>query len=190
MKELDVLNKETTMTSLQLFEMADYTKLTNLHTALKNKFPDAIKEGLGIKPTLRANGQVEFYSLNELYSKAFAAMLDTKYLLQITQYWIDKGEDSRQMTELELAKRHVKVLEEKYELIERNKALAITLDKEHGWSSIKRQEAIHNKSFKWQPLTQWHKENDIERKEVFDQNYGTVKSYNIRAWLEVYNISL
>lgn len=86
----NLVEMKETMTSVELFTMLDYSKLNNLHTALSNMFEDEIKEGLEIQPTLRPNGQVEFYTLNELLSKMFVASKNKSYLRKITQYWIDK----------------------------------------------------------------------------------------------------
>lgn len=66
----------------------------------------------------------------------------------------------------------------------------IELDSNKEWSSIKQQERIHQRKFKWQKLTKWHRTHGIERKEVFDENYGTVKAYHADAWLDVYLIEI
>ncbi len=89
MKELD-LTKET-MTSIQLFEMLDnYKELKSLHQAIKRMFEGTEIVGNKVLPTFRENGQIEFYTLNELATKMFVASKDINYLAKITQYWIDK----------------------------------------------------------------------------------------------------
>ena len=95
------------MTSKELFEMLDGRKhgreLKTLHRDLVAMFPEEIKQGTEIVPTLRPNRQVEFYTLNEILSKMFVASKDKSYLRKITQYWINKApKPMSQLTTLEL----------------------------------------------------------------------------------------
>ena len=66
----DLTNKAT-MTSLELFAMLDYKELKNLHQALNNMFKQEIKDCLEIKPTLRPNGSVDFYTLSKELADKF-----------------------------------------------------------------------------------------------------------------------
>lgn len=42
----------------------------------------------------------------------------------------------------------------------------------------------------WKPLRDWCNAPEDEIKKVFDANYGTVNSYPLQAWLDVYAIDL
>ncbi len=69
---------------------------------------------------------------------------------------------------------------------ERDK-LAIELDSAKEWASVKRMEALNPKMrFSWRALKRYAMENGYKMKDVFDQNYGTVKSYPRAVWEAVY----
>lgn len=108
-----------------------------------------------------------------------------------------KATPTTPLTALELARHQVVLLEqleESQRIIKQEKekveSLTITLDEAHEWSSVKRQEKAHVMKFSWRELTNWGNLNGYERKEVFDQNYGTVKSYHKDVWHAVYGITI
>ena len=69
---------------------------------------------------------------------------------------------------------------------ERDK-LAIELDSAKEWATVKRMEALNPKMrFTWRALKRYALENGYKMKDVFDQNYGTVKAYPRAVWEAVY----
>ena len=68
------------------------------------------------------------------------------------------------------------------------KALLVELDKSKEFSSIKRMEKIYKRKFDWRKLKAQGAEMGVASKEVFDQNYGTVKSYRADVWMETYQV--
>lgn len=78
--------------------------------------------------------------------------------------------------------------EAKQQLALENESLKIELDQTHDWSTIKRQEKIHGRRFNWYVLKSYCLEHKIEIREVFDQNYGSVKAYHRSAWYAVFNV--
>ena len=55
-----------------------------------------------ISPALDRQGRVDFYNLPELESKMFVAKHNIEYLEKITKFWINKGEETKPMTQLEI----------------------------------------------------------------------------------------
>ena len=106
-----LLETQTTMTSIQLFDMLDnFKELKSLHQAIRRMFQDNIDNG-SIKSSLNPNGTVAYYTLPEIESKMFVASRDIKYLEQITKYWINSV-GNKPMTRLEAAKHQVFLIEE------------------------------------------------------------------------------
>lgn len=67
--------------------------------------------------------------------------------------------------------------------------LEIELDASKDYCTIKRMQMLnHGIKFNWRLLKSTGVEMDIETKEVFDANYGTVKSYNKDVWKEAYGL--
>ena len=65
--------------------------------------------------------------------------------------------------------------------------LQIELDQSKEWYSIKRMEMINpGKSFNWRMLKAESEKMGIERKDVFDANYGEVKAYHRSVWESLY----
>lgn len=86
------VNQPATMTSSQLAEMLGYQK-KEINKKIRTMFGEIIAREK-FSPSIRGNGQVDFYNLPELESKMFVAKHDIEYLEKITKYWIGKGENS------------------------------------------------------------------------------------------------
>jgi hypothetical protein len=85
---LDIINKNQTMSSIQLSEMLGYEK-KEINKKVRSMFGDE-KAREKFSPTLDSRGRVDFYNLPELESKMIVAKHDIEYLEKITQYWIDR----------------------------------------------------------------------------------------------------
>lgn len=70
--------------------------------------------------------------------------------------------------------------------------LEVELDLSKEYCTIKRMEMInHGQKFNWRLLKSTQKEMDgKESKDIFDENYGTVKAYHVSVWKEAYGITL
>lgn len=70
-------------------------------------------------------------------------------------------------------------------------ALQIELDQSKLFSSVKRMQMIyHGQKFDWRKLKSAAQEMHSEPIDIFDSNYGTVKSYHADVWLEVYALPI
>lgn len=73
----------------------------------------------------------------------------------------------------------------------RANALEIALDKSKSYATIKRMEMLyHGQKFNWRLLKSACQDLNIEPINVFDQNYGSVKSYPEAAWIEAYALTI
>jgi len=76
-------------------------------------------------------------------------------------------------------------------LLELKNSLEIELNESKEWYSIKRMESLNpDRHFNWRELKEVSKRLGCEPKDVFDQNYGTVKAYHVKVWEELYFDSL
>ena len=130
---------------------------------------------------------IKTYQLDKRQSLAVAAKLNVSFLMRIIDRW-QELENPRPLTAIELAEKQLELQIELAASKERVQTLQVTLDEHKEWSSIKRQEGINLTKYNWRKLTAWHNEHGVARQDVFDQNYGTVKSYSAAAWLDVYGV--
>lgn len=68
--------------------------------------------------------------------------------------------------------------------------LSKQLDKAKDFATIKRIESITGAKYNWRELKKASVANDYPVNDVFDANYGTVKSYHADAWLDVYGVDI
>lgn len=64
------------------------------------------------------------------------------------------------------------------------------LGESKNYASIKAVETITGKKFNWRALKKWCTEHGKKIKDIYDANYGSVKTYPKDAWQEVYGIKL
>lgn len=57
-------------------------------------------------------------------------------------------------------------------------------------STIKRMNMLTGLLFDWQRLKAAEQDLGIERTDVYDANYGTVRSYHADAWMEAYALPI
>ena len=92
--------KQETMTSIQLSEMLGYEK-KEINKKIRSMFGEE-ESREKFSPALDRQGRVDFYNLPELESKMFVAKHNIEYLEKITKFWINKGEEAKPMTQLEI----------------------------------------------------------------------------------------
>jgi len=193
------LNKET-MSSLEMGELCnkDHPKVTaDIIRILKEVEIDAAEFRAISKDSMNRDRTI--YNLPRRECDLVVSGYVAKYRLAIIDRWqeLENNQPALPTTYIAALTAHLeseKALQleteqhevTKVELVETK----IVLDERKEWSSIKRQEVLHQRKFVWQVLTKWHIDHDIDRKEVFDENYGTVKAYHADAWLDVYLIEL
>lgn len=68
--------------------------------------------------------------------------------------------------------------------------LSKQLDKAKDYATIKRIESITGTKYNWRELKKASVANHYPVNNVFDANYGTVKSYHADAWLDVYGVNI
>ncbi len=69
--------------------------------------------------------------------------------------------------------------------------LQVELDKSHEYATVKRMEMLyHGQRFKWRLLKSAAADLGIPPVDVFDANYGTVKSYHADVWMEAFALPI
>ena len=69
--------------------------------------------------------------------------------------------------------------------------LRVELDRSHEYATIKRMTMLyHGQEFQWRMLKHVSAEMGLPPIDVFDQNYGTVKSYHAAVWREAYALEI
>ena len=69
--------------------------------------------------------------------------------------------------------------------------LEVELDRAKDYATVKRMEMIyHGQAFNWRLLKSAAADLGIPPRDVFDQNYGTVKSYHRDVWREAYALDI
>lgn len=129
------------------------------------------------------NKQVKCYILPKRECLILASGYNVKLRAAIIDRWAELEAAKPAMTILDYAKALVAASEA-------NDTLLIELDQSKEFSSIKRMEKIYKRKFDWRKLKAQGAEMGVASKEVFDQNYGTVKSYRADVWMETYQVSV
>lgn len=200
MNELIEINKFGSITSLDpveitLKEITDLLQVRHDKAIIKVEvlskepsFGTMSKMDTQYKSGKNTTQTIQTYGLTKRQAIAVGAKLNNALLMKL----IDRlDEIQKQKTPLELAREQVRL----YEALELKTKevlhLEVVLDEANDFSSIKKQEVIHNTKFPWKPLKDYHLNNGIKLTKVFDQNYTDgVNSYSRDAWLEVYDVNL
>ena len=165
------------------------------------------------------NKELPCYNLPRRECDLVIAGYSVKYRLAIIDRWIEL-EAKNVKTPLQLAREQVilyerleqvqnqlvTAIETKAEIGSRREATAmntasqavkkvekleIELDKSMSYSTIKRMEMMHHGvKFNWRILKSAGTQMGIDSIDVFDANYGTIKSYHADVWLEAYALSI
>ena len=94
-----------TMSSREILDMLNTNRekpmlLGDLHRDIRDMFTEEL--GNGKTPSsLNPNGSVSFYLLPEIESKMLVASKDKTYLRQITEYWVNRG-NQQQLSPMEM----------------------------------------------------------------------------------------
>ena len=94
-----------------------------------------------------------------------------------TKAWIGSKREATAMATASAAKREAQKLQ-------------IQLDQNEDWATVKKVEFALGGTYDWRKLTATSAELKIERIDVPDKNYGTVKSYHKDVWLKAYGIDI
>ena len=94
-----------------------------------------------------------------------------------TKAWIGSKREATAMATASAAKREAQKLQ-------------IQLDQNEAWATVKKVEFALGGDYDWRKLTATSAELKIERIDVPDKNYGTVKSYHKDVWLKAYGIDI
>ena len=94
-----------------------------------------------------------------------------------TKAWIGSKREATAMATASAAKREAQKLQ-------------IQLDQNEDWATVKKVEFALGGAYDWRKLTATSAELKIERIDVPDKNYGTVKSYHKYVWLKAYGIDI
>ena len=94
-----------------------------------------------------------------------------------TKAWIGSKREATAMATASAAKREAQKLQ-------------IQLDQNEDWATVKKVEFALGGAYDWRKLTATSAELKIERIDVPDKNYGTVKSYHKDVWLKTYGIDI
>lgn len=94
-----------------------------------------------------------------------------------TKAWIGSKREATAMATASAAKRETQKLQ-------------IRLDQNEDWATVKKVEFALGGAYDWRKLTATSAELKIERIDVPDKNYGTVKSYHKDVWLKAYGIDI
>ena len=94
-----------------------------------------------------------------------------------TKAWIGSKREATAMATASAAKRETQKLQ-------------IQLDQNEDWATVKKVEFALGGAYDWRKLTATSAELKIERIDVPDKNYGTVKSYHKDVWLKAYGIDI
>jgi phage regulator Rha-like protein len=104
--------------------------------------------------------------------------------------WLELEAGKQMMTRLELAKEQVRLIEELDAAEETVKTLNTELDYSHEWATIKKVEKATGEHYCWRRLKAASIEIDCPRRDIFDANYGSVKSYNADLWAHCYGVDI
>lgn len=181
-----------TLTKINGMDSRDIAKLTGKNHADVCRDIRKISIELEIPESRFASGYLDAQNQNRtcyILPRRECMILATGYSTPLRARLYDRWEELEKasapapMTPLQIARALV-IAEEKAE------ALAIELDKSKEFASIKRMEKLTGQKFSWRKLKAQAHEMGVESKEVFDQNYGTVKAYRADVWMEAYGIAL
>ncbi len=111
-------------------------------------------------------------------ARAWALEYEKRLEVEKTKAWIGHR---REATAMSTASHAVK----------RAKRLQVELDRSKEYATVKRMEMLyHGQRFNWRHLKTTAGEMGIEPIDVFDTNYGTVKSYHADVWREAYALEI
>jgi Rha family phage regulatory protein len=136
------------------------------------------------------NKEARCYILPKRECLILASGYSVKLRAAIIDRWAELEKAKAPMTRLEFARALLEAEERAEEVEREKKLLLVELDKSKEYASIKRMEKLTGKKFSWRRLKAQAHEMGVESKEVFDQNYGTVKAYRADVWMEAYGIAL
>ena len=190
--QIDVLavkkQAEKTMTMQEIADAMGVSKDT-IRNCVRRVFPDKMQQGKTayfneaevaiISKELKSNAYVS----EQLTSEAASQVKNTTTRLEVLANYKAATQAMIELLEAEKAELQA----EKERIASERDKLAIELDSAKEWATVKRMEALNPKMrFSWRALKRYAMENGYKMKDVFDQNYGTVKAYPRAVWEAVY----
>ena len=186
-----------TLTTLEGMDSRDIASLTrkdhkNVIRDIKAMLAEMEVDQLKFESVYKAgNGEMRpCFVLPKRECIILASGYNVKLRAAIIDRWAELEKAKPQMTRLEFARALLEAEERAEEVEREKKLLLVELDKSKEYSSIKRMEKLTGKKFSWRKLKAQGHEMGVESKEVFDENYGTVKAYRMDVWMESYGVSI
>ena len=180
-------------------ENVDYTKFLVECTRGQNKYDYAItldmaKELSMIQRTDKGKQARKYFIECE---KKLKEVISASYLIQNpierAKAWIKEQEQLQQAikTKAEIgSRREATAMATASVQTKRANKLEIELDESKEYCTIKRMQMLcHGQKFDWRLLKSTGIEMGVKTRDVFDSNYGTVKSYHKSVWKEAYNLT-
>ena len=191
MKDLELSANVQTMSSLEIAELTG-----KRHDNIVNDIVRILNEaGIGVLQfegsyLSSQNKELLCYNLPKRECDLVISGYSVKYRLAIIDRWHELEANKKPMTRLELAKMQVALIMELEDSKENVKRLEIEIDESMDWCSIKRMEFLTGKNYNWRELKSSSIKLNIPRKDIFDANYGSVKSYHKDLWMDAYELDL
>ena len=182
---------------ISVVQNSNKTETTVIHMSADQCKLVAMRESKSVRRTVLAR-------LNELEQKSQqptnVAALPMDYIEALEQLLESKRSerlaieqrDQAIVTKAEIGnRREATAMNTASQAVKKVHALEVQLDHSKEYCTIKRMEMLkHGQKFEWRRLKSTCTEMGIPAIDVFDQNYGTVKSYHVDVWLEAYGIGL
>ena len=207
--------KSTDLHSLVYNETGKFALLGDFHVKVKQVL-DIVDDGktppsqkLSNPPTLDNRGYVSYYNLDEVECNMIMASVDVRHLRLIATIFVKVKcgfvpPPPKPKTRLELAKEQVvlieiierkeqeiKELEEEVTIVaEVAQEMAIEVNRNREWASVKFVESKFHIKVDWRIVKQWNTHLGKELKHIGDQNYGKVRTYHRDAWKSAYNLDI
>lgn len=191
MNTLTVLNNTPTMTSREIATLVEAR-----HDNVKRTIDRLVERGAISQPPLgdgikSSNGVTEKeYIIPKRDSFVIVAQLSPEFTARLVDRWQELEAGMVKLTYPQALRKMADAVEAEEQARAKIKVLEITLDQNSDWSSVKRMEKLHKCRFPYAALVNASNELGHDRKDVFDQNYGTVRAYHRDAWLAAYDVEI
>jgi phage regulator Rha-like protein len=191
MNNMITMTDEQTMSSQEIADL-----LEARHDKVKQSIERLVERGVISQPPTgngikSANGVVvKEYRIGKRDSYVIVAQLSPEFTARLVDRWQELEAGTPKLTYSQALRKLADAVEAEEIAKNRVTTLQITLDQNAEWSSVKRMEKLHKCRFDYHPLVEASRVLGHERKDVFDQNYGTVRAYHRDAWFHAYRVEI